>query len=113
MTTSKGKRDPGSGLTPLLGEQLAYAETGQPVPKSESEPPRRRRTRLAAQPVPPPASIKALADQIEHAYYPPDVYREPLTKLDDPQEVDLMQMAKAVGLDISKLMPQQPDATDR
>jgi ribonuclease Z len=37
-------------------------------------------------------------------YYPPDVYREPLTKLDDPQLVDLMQMAKAMGIDLSKFV---------
>ena len=37
-------------------------------------------------------------------YYPPDVYREPLTKLDDPQEVDLLTMAQALGIDISKFL---------
>jgi ribonuclease Z len=45
-----------------------------------------------------------------HVYYPPDVYREPLTALDNPQEVDLLAMASAVGLDISKLMPRPDDA---
>jgi len=42
-----------------------------------------------------------------HEYYPPDVYRDPLTKLDNPQEVDLLQMAKVMGLDLSKLMAAQ------
>ncbi|MGB9421898.1 MAG: guanitoxin biosynthesis MBL fold metallo-hydrolase GntH [Candidatus Acidiferrum sp.] len=37
-----------------------------------------------------------------HKYYPPDVYREPLTKLPNPQLVDLMEMAKVMGIDISK-----------
>ena len=37
-------------------------------------------------------------------YYPPDVYREPLTKLADPQEVDLLEMAKVMGFDLSKLI---------
>jgi ribonuclease Z len=37
-------------------------------------------------------------------YYPPDVYREPLTKLEDPQEVDLLQMAKVMGFDLGKLI---------
>ena len=39
-----------------------------------------------------------------HIYYPPDVYREPLTKLNDPQEVDLLEMAQVMGLDLSKLV---------
>jgi len=39
-----------------------------------------------------------------HKYYPPDVYREPLTKLADPQEVDLLYMAKVMGFDLSKLI---------
>ena len=47
-----------------------------------------------------------------HKYYPPDVYREPLTKLDDPQEVDLLQMAQVMGLDLSKLMKAPPEPTD-
>ena len=37
-------------------------------------------------------------------YYPPDVYREPLTTLADPQEVDLLEMAKVMGFDLSKLI---------
>ena len=37
-----------------------------------------------------------------HKYYPPDVYRQPLTKLPNPQLVDLMEMAKVMGIDISK-----------
>jgi hypothetical protein len=37
-------------------------------------------------------------------YYPPGVYREPLTKLADPQEVDLLEMAKIMGFDLSKLI---------
>ena len=32
-------------------------------------------------------------------YYPPDVYREPLTTLPDPQEVDLLEMATVLGID--------------
>jgi len=39
-----------------------------------------------------------------HKYYPPDVYREPLTKLDNPQEVDLLDIAKAMGIDLSKFI---------
>ena len=35
-------------------------------------------------------------------YYPPDVYREPLTKLPNPQQVDLIEMAKVMGIDLSK-----------
>ena len=35
-------------------------------------------------------------------YYPPDVYREPLTKLAEPQEVDLIEMAKVMNIDLSK-----------
>ena len=35
-------------------------------------------------------------------YYPPDVYREPITTLPDPQEVDLLEMAMTLGIDISK-----------
>ena len=34
-------------------------------------------------------------------YYPPDVYREPLTKLPNPQEVDLIEMARVMGFDLS------------
>jgi hypothetical protein len=37
-----------------------------------------------------------------HKYYPPDVYREPLTKLEDPLEVDLLELAKVMGIDVSK-----------
>ena len=37
-----------------------------------------------------------------HKYYPPNVYREPLTKLPNPQLVDLIEMAKVMGIDISK-----------
>jgi len=37
-----------------------------------------------------------------HKYYPPTVYREPLTKLPNPQLVDLMEMAKVMGIDISQ-----------
>ena len=37
-----------------------------------------------------------------HKYYPPEVYRQPLTKLPKPQLVDLMEMAKVMGIDISK-----------
>jgi ribonuclease Z len=37
-----------------------------------------------------------------HKYYPPDVYRQPLTKLPNPQLVDLMEMAKVMGIDVSK-----------
>ncbi|HTU83732.1 MAG TPA: hypothetical protein VMF61_16510, partial [Candidatus Acidoferrales bacterium] len=38
-------------------------------------------------------------------YYPPDVYREPLTKLTDPELVDLVQMAQALGIDLNKFKP--------
>ena len=37
-------------------------------------------------------------------YYPPDVYREPLTTLPDPQEVDLLEMAKVMGIDVTKFL---------
>jgi ribonuclease Z len=37
-------------------------------------------------------------------YYPPDVYREPLTRLADPLEVDLLAMAQVMGIDVSKLV---------
>jgi len=37
-----------------------------------------------------------------HKYYPPDVYREPLKKLANPEEVDLVEIAKVMGLDLSK-----------
>jgi len=35
-------------------------------------------------------------------YYPPDVYREPIKKLANPEEVDLLEMAKVMGIDLSK-----------
>jgi ribonuclease Z len=35
-------------------------------------------------------------------YYPPDVYREPITKLANPEEVDLLALAKVMGIDVSK-----------
>src|SRR5271165_1884577 len=37
-----------------------------------------------------------------HKYYPPNVYREPIKKLADPEEVDLFALAKVMGLDLSK-----------
>lgn len=37
-----------------------------------------------------------------HKYYPPNVYRQPLTKLPNPQLVDLMEMAKVMNIDISQ-----------
>ena len=37
-------------------------------------------------------------------YYPPSVYREPVTKLANPEEVDLVALAKAMGIDLSKFM---------
>ncbi len=37
-----------------------------------------------------------------HLYYPPNVYRQPLTKLPNPQTVDLVEMAKVMGIDISQ-----------
>jgi len=39
-----------------------------------------------------------------HKYYPPEVYREPLTKLPNPQEVDLLALAKVMGIDIRKFI---------
>ena len=39
-----------------------------------------------------------------HKYYPPDVYREPITKLPNPQLVDLRAMAEALNIDLSKFM---------
>ena len=39
-----------------------------------------------------------------HKYYPPDVYREPLTKLENPQEVDLLDIAKAMGIDLRRFI---------
>jgi ribonuclease Z len=35
-------------------------------------------------------------------YYPPDVYRKPITTLPDPQLVDLVEMAKVMGIDMSE-----------
>ena len=35
-------------------------------------------------------------------YYPPDVYREPRTTLSNPEEVDLVAMARALNIDLSK-----------
>src|SRR5208283_1761259 len=40
-------------------------------------------------------------------YYPPDVYREPLTKLSDPEEVDLLEMVQVLGIDVSKFVKQK------
>ena len=37
-----------------------------------------------------------------HKYYPPNVYRQPLTKLPNPQLVDLIEMAKVMGIDMSQ-----------
>ena len=39
-----------------------------------------------------------------HKYYPPDVYREQITKLANPEEVDLIALAKVMGIDLSKFM---------
>ena len=39
-----------------------------------------------------------------HKYYPPDVYREPLTKLPNPQLVDLREMARAMNIDLTKFV---------
>ena len=64
MTTRK--RDPGSGLTPLDGTELVYAETGQPIPHEPA--PKRRRTKSSAAEAPPAyANLQALADEIERA----------------------------------------------
>ena len=35
-------------------------------------------------------------------YYPPDVWREQLTKLDNPQEINLIELAKVMNIDLSK-----------
>jgi len=48
---------------------------------------------------------EALTRELEidpHKYYPPNVYREPLTKLPNPQLVDLIEMAKVMGIDMSQ-----------
>src|SRR5271165_3658141 len=37
-----------------------------------------------------------------HKYYPPDVYREPITKLANPELVDLRALAKVMNIDLSK-----------
>jgi hypothetical protein len=37
-------------------------------------------------------------------YYPPDVYREPITALSNPELVDLRQMAASLGIDLSKFL---------
>jgi ribonuclease Z len=37
-----------------------------------------------------------------HKYYPPSVYREQITKLDNPEKVDLVALAQVMGIDISK-----------
>jgi hypothetical protein len=39
-----------------------------------------------------------------HKYYPPDVYREPITKLANPEEVDLIALAKVMGIDLTKFL---------
>ncbi|EWS99939.1 hypothetical protein N865_19670 [Intrasporangium oryzae NRRL B-24470] len=63
---TRRKRDPGSGVTPLDGTELVYAETQQPIPH-EPTPSRRRRAPLAADPTPAYACVQALAEQIEQA----------------------------------------------
>ena len=48
---------------------------------------------------------EALTRELEidpHKYYPPNVYRQPLTKLPNPQLVDLIEMAKVMGIDMSQ-----------
>src|SRR5208282_4853459 len=39
-----------------------------------------------------------------HKYYPPDVYREPITKLANPELVDLRALAQVMGIDLSKFI---------
>jgi hypothetical protein len=39
-----------------------------------------------------------------HKYYPPDVYREPITKLSDPEMVDLRALAKVMNIDLTKFI---------
>ena len=63
MTTRKPQRDPGSGLTPLDSTTLVHAETGEPI-AIQPEPPRRRRTKLSAEPVPPRADVVALHEEL-------------------------------------------------
>ena len=38
------------------------------------------------------------------AYYPPDVYREPKTTLSNPELVSLIDMAKALNIDLTKFV---------
>ena len=45
-------------------------------------------------------------------YYPPTVYREPLTHLPNPQLVDLLEMAKVMGIDLSKVLKDVPKGVD-
>ena len=48
---------------------------------------------------------EALTRELEidpHKYYPPNVYRQPLTTLPNPQLVDLIEMAKVMGIDMSQ-----------
>ncbi|MGO8983152.1 MAG: guanitoxin biosynthesis MBL fold metallo-hydrolase GntH [Terriglobales bacterium] len=39
-----------------------------------------------------------------HKYYPPTLYREPLTKLANPATVDLLALAKVMNIDLSKFI---------
>jgi hypothetical protein len=39
-----------------------------------------------------------------HNYYPPDVHREPLKKLVNPEEVDLVEIAKVMGLEWARTL---------
>jgi len=39
-----------------------------------------------------------------HKYYPKDVYREPITKLANPEQVDLIALANVMGIDLSKFI---------
>jgi hypothetical protein len=48
-----------------------------------------------------------------HKYYPPELYREPLTKLPNPQLVNLLEMAKAMGIDLSQMMKNVPKPADK
>lgn len=65
---TRKKRDPGGGLTPLDSTTWTHPETGQPI-AAQAEPPRRRRgAPLAAQPVPPPADLAALAEEVERGH---------------------------------------------
>jgi ribonuclease BN (tRNA processing enzyme) len=41
-------------------------------------------------------------------YYPPDVWREQLTKLANPEEIDLLALAKVMGIDLSKFRKDIP-----